>query len=90
VELDLTTFKIEYSNKQAERLFSKIIDENFIAAKQFTHKERTNISLSDLFSTETSPVTVTYRKDKTLSFRHFKENINGSNLIFMIVTDMSD
>jgi hypothetical protein len=89
-DLDPITFKIEYSNKQAERLFSKKIDDTFITSKHFTHKERTNLSLSDLFSTETSPLTVTYRQDKTLSFRHFKENVNGTNLIFMIVSDMSD
>jgi hypothetical protein len=40
-------------------------------------------------ATESSPIDVAF-KEKALSIRHFRENVNGKNLIFMIVTDMSE
>ena len=39
---------------------------------------------------EASPVEMSFVGNKTLSIRHFRENVDGKKLIYIIVTEMSD
>ena len=56
--------------------------------KQFSLEEGQKISLINVIGKEASPVDVSFF-DKTLSIRHFRDNVNGKNLIYMIVTEIN-